>query len=66
MGFVNKMDRSGADFLQRGKAQVKSMRLGGNPMPIQVPIGAEDDFQRCGRPVDHQQSHRLERETIWV
>ncbi|MEL6134013.1 MAG: elongation factor G, partial [Bacteroidota bacterium] len=43
IGFVNKMDRSGADFFQVIK-QVKQM-LGGNAVPIQVPIGAEADFR---------------------
>ena len=43
LGFVNKMDRQGADFLNVC-SQVKSM-LGGNPVPLQLPIGAEDDFK---------------------
>lgn len=43
IGFVNKMDRAGADFLGTVK-QIRE-RLGGNPMPIQLPIGAEDDFK---------------------
>lgn len=43
IGFVNKMDRSGADFFNVVK-QVKDM-LGANPVPIQVPIGAEVDFR---------------------
>jgi elongation factor G len=42
IGFVNKMDRSGADFLNVVK-QVKEM-LGSNAVPLQLPIGAEDDF----------------------
>jgi elongation factor G len=42
VGFVNKMDRSGADFLSV-VGQVKE-RLGGNPVPLQIPIGAEDTF----------------------
>jgi len=41
--FVNKMDRAGADFF-RVIEQIKE-RLGGNPVAIQVPIGAEDDFE---------------------
>jgi elongation factor G len=41
--FVNKMDRSGADFL-RVVEQIK-MRLGSNVIPMQLPIGAEDDFE---------------------
>lgn len=40
--FVNKMDRAGADFF-RCYNEVKE-RLGGNPVPLQIPIGAEDDF----------------------
>ena len=43
IGFVNKMDRSGADFL-RVCEQVKS-RLGGNPVPMQIAIGAEEEFE---------------------
>lgn len=43
IGFVNKMDRAGADFFNVVK-QVKE-RLGGNPIPLQVPIGAEDAFK---------------------
>ncbi len=42
IGFVNKMDRSGADFLGVVK-QVKEV-LGGNPIPLQLPIGAEENF----------------------
>jgi elongation factor G len=41
--FVNKMDRAGADFLNVVK-QVKEM-LGGNPIPLQLPIGAEETFK---------------------
>src|SRR5690348_127758 len=43
IGFVNKMDRSGADFLMVVK-QVKEM-LGAKAVPLQLPIGAEDDFK---------------------
>ena len=43
IAFVNKMDRMGANFF-RVVQQVKD-RLGGNAVPIQVPIGAEEDFQ---------------------
>src|ERR1700755_15615 len=43
IAFVNKMDRAGADFF-RCIDQIKT-RLRGNPVPIQVPIGAEDDFE---------------------
>ena len=43
LAFVNKMDRTGADF---GKvvSQLKA-RLGANPVPMQVPIGAEENFE---------------------
>ena len=43
LAFVNKMDRAGADFL-RVVGQIRS-RLGGNPIPVQFPIGAEDGFE---------------------
>ncbi len=42
IGFVNKMDRAGADFL-KVVGQVKEV-LGGNPLPLQLPIGAEENF----------------------
>jgi elongation factor G len=42
IAFVNKMDRAGANFL-RCVDQIRS-RLRGNPVPIQLPIGAEDGF----------------------
>ena len=43
MIFVNKMDRAGADFLKVVE-QVKD-RLGANPVPMQLAIGAEDEFK---------------------
>jgi len=43
IAFVNKMDRAGANFF-RCIDQIKS-RLRGNPVPIQIPIGAEDNFE---------------------
>src|SRR3984885_6606336 len=43
IGFVNKMDRAGADFLMVVR-QVKDM-LGAKAVPLQLPIGAEDDFK---------------------
>jgi elongation factor G len=43
LGFVNKMDRQGADFINVC-TQVREM-LGGNPVPLQVPIGDEIDFK---------------------
>jgi elongation factor G len=42
LAFVNKMDRSGADFLTV-VSQIKE-RLGANPIPVQLPIGAEENF----------------------
>jgi elongation factor G len=42
LAFVNKMDRAGANFL-RCVDQIRT-RLKGNPIPIQLPIGAEDGF----------------------
>jgi elongation factor G len=41
--FVNKMDRAGADFLRVIK-QIET-RLGSRPVPVQLPIGAEDEFE---------------------
>jgi elongation factor G len=43
LGFVNKMDRQGADFL-KVVGQVREM-LGGNAIPLQIPIGAEETFK---------------------
>jgi elongation factor G len=43
LGFVNKMDRMGANFL-RVVQQLKD-RLGANPVPLQLPIGAEEHFK---------------------
>ncbi|TNE28521.1 MAG: elongation factor G [Bacteroidetes bacterium] len=43
IGFVNKMDRQGADFLNVTR-QVKDM-LGSHALPLQIPIGAEADFK---------------------
>ena len=42
LAFVNKMDRAGADFL-RVVEQIKQ-RLGSNPVPVQLPLGSEDNF----------------------
>ncbi len=41
--FVNKMDRSGADFF--GVLEQIKDRLGANPIPLQIPIGEEDSFK---------------------
>ena len=43
IGFVNKMDRQGANFL-KVSAQVKEM-LGSHALPLQIPIGSEDEFK---------------------
>ncbi|HXY16661.1 MAG TPA: elongation factor G [Gaiellaceae bacterium] len=52
IAFINKMDRTGANFF----AAVQSMRdrLGANPVPVQIPIGAEDHFQGVVDLVDMQ------------
>ena len=42
IAFINKMDRVGADFF-RGVNMIRE-RLGANPIPMQLPIGAEDNF----------------------
>ena len=48
IAFINKMDRTGANFF----AAVQSMRdrLGANPVPVQIPIGQEDALPRRHRP----------------
>ena len=43
MAFINKMDRAGADFL-RVVEQIRE-RLGANAVPVQLPIGAEEEFK---------------------
>ena len=43
IAFVNKMDRSGADFF-KVYGEIKE-KLGANPVPIQIPIGAEEKFE---------------------
>ncbi len=52
IAFINKMDRTGANFF----AAVQSMRdrLGANPVPIQIPIGQEDGFQGVVDLVENQ------------
>ena len=45
IGYVNKMDRSGANFFEVVR-QVREV-LGANPCPIQIPIGAEETFKGC-------------------
>jgi elongation factor G len=43
IAYINKMDRTGADFF--GAVQTMRDRLGANPLPIQLPIGQEAEFQ---------------------
>ncbi len=43
IAFINKMDRTGADFT-RGVDMIRD-RLGANPLPLQLPIGAEENFR---------------------
>ncbi len=43
IAFVNKMDRAGADFF--GVVQQIRDKLGANPVPVQLPVGSEDDFK---------------------
>jgi elongation factor G len=52
IAFINKMDRTGANFF----AAVQSMRdrLGANPVPVQIPIGSEDNFTGVVDLVDMQ------------
>ena len=58
IAYVNKMDRTGADF----ERAVETMRdrLGAHPLPIQLPIGAEDELRGRRRP-DREQGPRLDR-----
>ena len=42
IAFINKMDRTGADF--HGSVESMKARLGANPLPIQLPVGAEENF----------------------
>lgn len=45
IGFVNKMDRVGADY--EGAIEEMQEMLGANAVPIQIPVGAEDEFDGC-------------------
>ena len=45
LAFMNKMDRIGADFYMSVQSMID--RLGANPVPIQIPVGAEDKFRGC-------------------
>jgi elongation factor G len=42
IAYINKMDRTGADF--RGAVETMRTRLGAHPLPIQLPVGQESDF----------------------
>ncbi|OED34175.1 translation elongation factor G [PVC group bacterium (ex Bugula neritina AB1)] len=53
IAFINKMDRSGADFFNAFKTIRE--RLGANPVAIQLPIGAENDFQGVIDLVEQQE-----------
>jgi len=52
LGFVNKMDRSGANFFEVVR-QVKEV-LGANPVPLQIPIGYEDSFRGVVDLIDNK------------
>ena len=58
LAFVNKMDRTGANFF-KVYDQMKT-RLRANPVPVVMPIGAEEKFHRRGRP-DQDEGHHLGR-----
>ncbi len=53
MAFINKMDRTGADFFAAVDSMVE--KLGANPVVIQVPVGAEDRFKGVIDIIDMQQ-----------
>lgn len=52
IGFVNKMDRSGANFYEVVR-QIQEI-LGANPVPIQIPIGAEETFRGVVDLIDNK------------
>ena len=58
IGYINKMDRIGADFFRGVDMMIE--RLGARPVPLQVPIGREADFRGRRRPRDHA-GHGLDR-----
>ncbi len=64
IGFVNKMDRSGADFFN----VVNEVRekLGANPVPIQIPIGAEEKFEGVIDLIEMKAIRWYEDETLGV
>ena len=60
MAFINKMDRTGADFL--GAVKEMEERLGANPCPLQLPLGEGDDFRGIIDLVDMKQAIFRERD----
>ncbi len=60
LAFINKMDRTGADFL--GTMKEMEERLGANPCPLQVPLGEENDFRGVIDLVDMKQAIFRERD----
>ena len=52
LGFINKMDRAGADFLSV-VSQIHE-KLGANPVPLQIPIGSEETFRGVVDLIDMQ------------
>ena len=63
IGYVNKMDRSGADFFETVQ-QMKDI-LGANPCPIQIPIGAEENF-KCLVDLIKMKAILWHDETMWA
>ena len=67
IAFVNKMDRAGADFFSVVQ-QIKE-KLGANPVPIQIPIGAEENFKGLIAEYCRFESaaaqNRMMKETSW-
>ena len=55
IAFMNKMDRTGADFF--ASVQIMVDRLGARPVPVQLPIGAEEHFRGVDRPVEMKVDH---------
>ena len=51
IAFVNKMDRTGADFWRTVDMMVD--RLGANPVALQIPVGSESDFDGCIDLIEH-------------
>jgi elongation factor G len=61
IAFINKMDRMGADFFMSVKSMIE--RLGASPLPVQIPIGAEESFRG---PIDliRMKAYIFEDETL--